>query len=82
MKHMILTDEEFAIIKGALEVHNDMTNDMALDNIELPQVGSCFTVEDQHKLIDSISEVVNTRVRLRSLLDKFGIKTNDQGYST
>ena len=86
MTTITFTDQELAMVRQAVEVFNDMTNDCLFDNMsadlfpttEEPVV---LTHAKAGKLRDELYEVMDTYASLRSLTTKLGIKLNKQGYA-
>jgi len=86
MPRLDLTQAEFNIMKQALESFNDMSNDMALDDLPVnlyPRGAATVTLNaDNAKLLrDALNQKLTDQGNIRSLLTKTSIKVNAAGYS-
>jgi len=86
MKTIQLTDAELKVLKQAVEVFNDMQNDVALDSLEfnlfprgdeVTTITSANASEIRKSLNDKMSELCN----IRAVMVKIGSKVNDAGYT-
>jgi hypothetical protein len=84
MQNLKVTDREMAIIQRAVEVMNDMTTDMFLDDTDLYVIGDeprILTRELAKTIRDQVEEEMNNLFAIRSLAMKLGLVINDKGYT-
>ena len=81
-----LTVQELAVVKQAVETFNDMSNDMALEDISInlyPRGEEITTItESQAKVLrDELNEALRQRETVVSVMAKIGSSINENGYS-
>lgn len=83
-----INDKERATLLRAVEMINDMSNDMLFEDIPLnlfPREGhaenTTVTPENAKAIRKSLHEEMEQMISIRSLLTKLGGKVNDKGYS-
>jgi tyrosine-protein phosphatase YwqE len=86
MKTLTLTDNEFAIVKEALESRNDMVNDTLFENVSVdlfPSVDEPTILHHERARVlrEEIDKIIRQQVEYSRLLGKFGITVNEAGYS-
>lgn len=76
---------EIQILTHAIEVVNDWHNDALTDELSIdlfPKEGETVTYDRKTalKVRSEIEALLNKSVALATLLEKFGIRTNEEGY--
>ena len=83
MKTIQLTNTEYALVKQAVVMFNDMTNDTVFDDIpELfhSEEPSVINNNRRRELRDELNDALNRVVHLREIARKFGVAVNADGY--
>ena len=86
MKTLTVTDREYEVIKHAIEVQNDITNDTLLENTSFNLFPSsdkpeCLTLEQAKVLREELHEAIERQIAIRTLMSKLGLVVNEAGYS-
>lgn len=78
---MILDNTEMTVVREALEMQNDMLNDMMFDSLHFNGDEKTFRKDDMADIIKEISENIEALQKTRSALLKVGGRVNALGYS-
>ncbi len=87
MHTLELTDNELAVIKHAIETHNDMQIDMAFESIQtvdlFPRGDSVTTISSTqaNALRKELRQMISNLTAIRGVMAKVGSQTHDNGFS-